>query len=134
MLTYFRATSATTEQLSRHVRTSIDGISPDKDTLAVTSQTARSMALATPKPTLYVNHRVGECKDLIFGVSLVDYAVSRGMQESDTPRVVEICVEEIERRGMDSEGIYRVCIQIYDAYLYLILIFRYPDGMQMCKT
>jgi hypothetical protein len=83
-------------------------ISADRDTLAVTSQTARSMALATPRPTPYYNFHVGECKDLIFGVSLVDYANAHGLSDSEIPRVVERCIDEIDRRGLDTEGIYRV--------------------------
>jgi Rho GTPase-activating protein 12/27 len=102
------ATSMTTTQLSQHVRDSVSTISPEKDTSAVASQAARSLALATPRPTLYFNYHVGECRDLIFGVSLVDYATSRGLAEGEIPRVVKLSIEEIEKRGLDSEGIYRV--------------------------
>ena len=83
-------------------------ISADKDTLAVTSQTARSMALATPRPTSYYNYHVGECKDLIFGVSLVDYANAHGLPEGEIPRVVGLCIDELDKRGLETEGIYRV--------------------------
>lgn len=104
-----RATAATTTQLSNHARESITQISATKDTLAVTSQTTRSMALATPPQTLYQNYYVGECKDLIFGVSLVDYTTARGLPDGTWPRVVTLCVKEIENRGLECEGIYRVC-------------------------
>ena len=94
-------------------------------------------------PTLYHNYIVGECCDLIFGTSLVDYATSRGMTgqpgvalglaaggkqvvkekggekakfadvaigsaPETVPRLVKLCVHDIDERGLMSEGIYRV--------------------------
>ena len=56
---------------------------------------------------LYYNYHVGECRDLIFGVSLADYATARG-SENDVPIVLRLCIEEIDKRGLDAEGIYRV--------------------------
>jgi RhoGAP domain len=44
---------------------------------------------------------------LIFGVSLVDYATARGLGEA-APKIVRICVQEVDQRGLGSEGIYRV--------------------------
>jgi len=67
----------------------------------------RSLALSIPPPTLYYNYQVGECQDLIFGVSLADYATARGI-ENDVPKVLKICIEEMDKRGLDAEGIYRV--------------------------
>lgn len=51
---------------------------------------------------------VGECRDLIFGVSLVDYATARGLPEGEVPKIIRICIQDIEQRGLDAEGIYRV--------------------------
>jgi hypothetical protein len=67
----------------------------------------RSLALSIPTPTLYYNYQVGECQDLIFGVSLADYATARG-SENDIPKILRICIDEIDKRGLDAEGIYRV--------------------------
>jgi len=67
----------------------------------------RSLALSIPPPILYYNYHVGECQDLIFGVSLADYATARG-SENDVPKVLRICIDEIDKRGLDAEGIYRV--------------------------
>jgi len=44
---------------------------------------------------------------LIFGVSLADYATARGI-ENDVPKVLRICIDELDKRGLDAEGIYRV--------------------------
>lgn len=68
------------------------------------------MASAIPEPILYEHGLVGLCKDLIFGLSLVDYATSKGLQEGEIPKIVRICIQEIDRRGLESEGIYRVRI------------------------
>jgi len=120
--------------MTKHVRDCVASISPDKDTLAVTSQTARSIALATPKATLYFNHYVGECKDLIFGISLVDCAVSRGLQDGQIPKIVDISVAEIESRGMDAEGIYRVSgFPLSSLSISLILGRRFPADTLIFK-
>lgn len=83
----------------------------------------RSLALSIPPPTLYYNYQVGECQDLIFGVSLADYATARGI-ENDVPKVLKICIDEIDKRGLDAEGIYRVNpwkARLYDPFLLRIV-------------
>lgn len=45
---------------------------------------------------------------MIFGFSLQDYATARDLPEGEIPKIVRICIEEVDRRGLDSEGIYRV--------------------------
>jgi len=37
----------------------------------------------------------------------VDYATARG-SENDVPKIIKICIDEVDRRGLDAEGIYRV--------------------------
>lgn len=66
------------------------------------------MARDIPKPILYHNYTVGECRHLIFGVPLVEYAVAHNLPEGAVPKIVDLCVKEVEARGMDTEGIYRV--------------------------
>ncbi|KAH7929352.1 RhoGAP-domain-containing protein [Leucogyrophana mollusca] len=102
------ATSMTQTQLSSHARSMVDKISPEKDVAIVSTHIPRSLASATPKPILYYNYNVGECNDLIFGVSLVDYATARGLAEGDVPKIVRICIQEVDQRGLESEGVYRV--------------------------
>ena len=71
----------------------------------------RLLASATPKPHYYQHYAVGECRDLIFGVSLVDYATAKGLAEGEIPKIVRLCIKEVEERGLDAEGIYRVSVQ-----------------------
>jgi hypothetical protein len=68
----------------------------------------RYLQQAVPRQTLYANYQVGECSDLIFGVGLVDYANSRGLHEGEVPKLVRLCIDEVDKRGLNSEGIYRV--------------------------
>ncbi|KAG8933456.1 hypothetical protein FRC02_011834 [Tulasnella sp. 418] len=67
---------------------------------------------------LYYNYYVGESKDLLFGVSLADYAAERGLvggsgvpfesrNGATVPVIVKKCIKEIETRGLQAEGIYQ---------------------------
>ncbi|KAI0963113.1 hypothetical protein AcW1_000286 [Taiwanofungus camphoratus] len=102
------ATAATQSQICDHGRRAVDKISSQKDSASIGSQIPRLVSAAVPKPVYYYNYNVGECKDLIFGVSLVDYATARNLGEGEIPRIVRICIKEIEKRGLDAEGLYRV--------------------------
>lgn len=94
--------------MAEHAITYIEKISPEKDVSLLTSTIPRLLNLATPKPQYYQNYSVGECRDLIFGVSLVDYATAKGLADGEIPKIVRICIREIEQRGLEAEGIYRV--------------------------
>ncbi|KAH0838640.1 hypothetical protein J3R83DRAFT_6965 [Lanmaoa asiatica] len=102
------ATTMTQTQLSEHARSMVTKISPEKDVSLVTTHIPRALASLIPKSIFYYNYNVGECSDLIFGVSLVDYATSRGLGETEMPKIVRICIQEVDERGLESEGIYRV--------------------------
>ncbi|KDR85296.1 hypothetical protein GALMADRAFT_83937 [Galerina marginata CBS 339.88] len=102
------ATSSTQTQLSSHMRSIVDRISPEKDAAKLQTNIPRSLASAIPDPILYEHGLVGECNDLIFGFSLVDYATAKGLPEGAVPKIIRICIEEIDKRGLENEGIYRV--------------------------
>jgi len=90
------------------MRTIVDRILPEKDIAKLNVNIPRSLASAIPDPILYEHGLVGECNDLIFGFSLVDYATAKGLTEGAIPKIIRICVDEIDNRGLESEGIYRV--------------------------
>ncbi|KAG6885717.1 hypothetical protein C0993_010890 [Termitomyces sp. T159_Od127] len=102
------ATSTTQTQLASLARSIVINVSPERDLNKLRTSIPRSLASAIPEPILYEHGLVGLCTDLIFGLSLVDYATSKGLQEGEIPKIVRICIQEIDRRGLDSEGIYRV--------------------------
>jgi hypothetical protein len=90
------------------MRTIVDRISPERDIAKLNVNIPRSLASAIPDPILYEHGLVGECNDLIFGFSLVDYATAKGLPEGAVPKIIRICIDEIDNRGLESEGIYRV--------------------------
>jgi len=98
--------------LSSHVRGIVEKIAPEKDVAKVKSLTPRSLASAIPEPILYQHGQVGFCNDLIFGFSLVDYATTKGLKDGMVPKIVRICIQEIDMRGLEWEGIYRVSKQL----------------------
>ncbi|MCO5565543.1 hypothetical protein L7F22_019217 [Adiantum nelumboides] len=63
----------------------------------------------------YINYQFGECKDLLFGVSLMDYAFNRAQQapphlgppKAEAPIIVQKCIQYIEEKALDQPGIYR---------------------------
>lgn len=103
-----RATTTTQTQLSSHARGVVAKISPEKDVMNLKSFIPRSLAFAIPEPILYQHGQVGPCNDLIFGFSLVDYATTKGLKDGAVPKIVRTCIQEIDLRGLESEGIYRV--------------------------
>lgn len=103
-----QATCKTEASLAEGLLPQIQKISPEKDVLKVTANIPRSLALAVPDPILYEHGQVGSCNDLLFGFSLVDYATSKGLHDGQIPKIVRICIDAIDKRGLNSEGIYRV--------------------------
>src|SRR5436189_5976874 len=96
------ATTMTQTQLASHARTVVDKINPHRDVSVLASKIPRSLASAIPKPIPYFNFYVGECRDLIFGVSLVDYATARNLPEGEAPKIIQLCIKEIDQRGLGS--------------------------------
>ena len=102
------ATTTTQTHLVVHAKDQIAKISLERDTALLPFASARYLQQAVPKQTLYSNYHIGECNDLIFGVALVDYANSRSLQEGGIPKIVKLCIQEVDSRGLNCEGIYRV--------------------------
>lgn len=107
----------------------VEKVSPENDSSVFSTSLQRSPALLIPRPIFYYNYHVGECPDLVFGRNLVQYATSRG-SEDDVPKIIRICVEEVNRRGLDAERIYMVSSStgcIADK-LGSVLLYRLLDG------
>jgi hypothetical protein len=66
----------------------------------------RALSFSIPPPTFYCNYCPGAHSDLdlIFGVPLVDVETN----PDNTPKVMRICMEEVEKRGLDTKRIYSV--------------------------
>ncbi|THH11784.1 hypothetical protein EW145_g435 [Phellinidium pouzarii] len=102
------ATNTTISHLATHAQNFLPLITSQKDLAFLSTARPRYVKQSIPKRSLYTNYYVGDCSDLVFGVGLVDYATSRGLQEGDTPKIIRSCIAEVEKRGLGSEGIYRV--------------------------
>jgi hypothetical protein len=66
----------------------------------------RGLAFSTPPLTLYHNYRSSGYSKLIFGVPLGDH----GIGEDKVPKVIRMCIEEIEKRGLNVDNIYSVSL------------------------
>lgn len=100
----------------------MDSISTIKDMAGVSSFIQHSMLSAIPKPIPYYNFFVGECGDLIFGFSLIDYATARNLPDGEIPKIVRLCIEEVDKRGLECEGLYRVSV----------VNLSFSDGLKSC--
>ncbi|CAK5279930.1 unnamed protein product, partial [Mycena citricolor] len=80
------ATSTTHTQLSLHARAIVDKINPELDMARISTHINPLLAAAIPDKILYQHGHVGECSDLIFGFSLVDYATAIIYAKETHPR------------------------------------------------
>ncbi|KAN0140317.1 Rho GTPase activation protein [Lactarius tabidus] len=62
----------------------------------------RAISIYTPPLVLYRNYHPGGYSNLIFGDPLVDH----GVTEDKVPKVMRMCIDEVEKRGLDIDDIY----------------------------
>ena len=76
------------------------------DTSDLRGSFRRALSLSIPPPTLYRGYRPSTFSDpdLIFGVPLVDLATN----EDNVPKMMRMCIEEVEKRGLNTNKIYSV--------------------------
>jgi hypothetical protein len=66
----------------------------------------RAISFSTPPLVLYRNYHPGGYSNLIFGVPLVDH----GVNEDLVPKVMRMCIDEVEKRGLNNDDIYWVSL------------------------
>jgi hypothetical protein len=76
------------------------------DTSELRASFRRALSFSIPPLTLYRDYRPGGYSNLIFGVPLVDHATSEG----NVPEVMRMCMEEVEKRGLNIDGLYTVSL------------------------
>ncbi len=64
----------------------------------------RALSYSIPPPAIYRNYRPSAYSDLIFGVPLVGATTN----QDNLPKVMRMCIEEVEKRGLDTKNIYAV--------------------------
>ena len=64
----------------------------------------RGLSFSIPSPAFYRSYCPGAHSDLVFGVPLVDLVTN----EDKVPKVMRMCIEEVEKRGLNANRIYSV--------------------------
>ena len=64
----------------------------------------RAISFSTPPFTLYRNYHPGAYSESIFGVPLVEVKTD----QDNVPKVIRMCIEEVEKRGLNTKKIYSV--------------------------
>ncbi|KAI9453197.1 hypothetical protein BJY52DRAFT_1189751 [Lactarius psammicola] len=100
------------DNLAMNTRTEVEKVLAGTDAPDLRASFRRSFSFSIPLPTFYRNYRPGAYSDLIFGVPLVDVETN----EDNVPRLVRMCTEEVEKRGLNTKQIYSVG-SMYDAEL-----------------
>ena len=86
----------------------VDRISPERDVQRMTSFIPRAIANATPEQVHYEHGLQGVCSDLIFGISLTDYATGKNIRDGEIPRIVRLCIEERDKRGSSKSDMEEI--------------------------
>jgi hypothetical protein len=92
------------DDLARNTRGVVEKALAGTDTSDLRASFRRALSFSIPPLTLYRNHRPGAYSDLIFGVPLVDVETD----EDNIPKVMKMCIEEVEKRGLNTKKIYSV--------------------------
>ena len=74
------------------------------DTSDLRASFRRALSFSIPPLTVYRNSRTGGYSNLTFCVPLVDHE----MNEDNVPKVMRMCIEEVEMRGLNIDKIYLV--------------------------
>ncbi|KAH9038036.1 hypothetical protein EDB83DRAFT_2524610 [Lactarius deliciosus] len=72
------------------------------DTSGLRMSLGHALSFSIPPLTLYCNYRPDAYSNLIFGVPLVDVTTNQDY----VPKVIRMCIEEVEKRGLDTHKIY----------------------------
>ncbi|KAK4046435.1 hypothetical protein OIO90_006567 [Microbotryomycetes sp. JL221] len=95
--------AAVLQQVGQNLNTGSAQIVADEDA----DEFAKTLSAPSPEPRVYYrNYFVGECRDLLFGVSLMDYHATH--PEMLVPLIVQRSIAFIDTHGLLTEGIYRV--------------------------
>ena len=92
------------DDLARNTRVEVEKALARTDTSNLRASFRRDLSFSIPPLTLYRNYRPGAYSDLIFGVPLVDVETDK----DKVPKVMRMCIEEVEKRGLNTKGIYSV--------------------------
>ncbi|KAI9433269.1 hypothetical protein H4582DRAFT_2082416 [Lactarius indigo] len=72
------------------------------DTSGLRASLGHALSFSIPPLTLYCNYRPDAHSDLIFGIPLVNLTTD----QDNVPKVIRMCIEEVEKRGLNTHKIY----------------------------
>jgi hypothetical protein len=102
------STASAKYDLARSTRAEVEKVLARRNTSEPDLRASFRHALSSsiPPPIFYRNYCPGTHSDssLIFGVPLVDLETD----QDNVPKVMSICMEEVEKRGLYTKGIYLV--------------------------
>jgi hypothetical protein len=94
------------ENIAKSTEVEVDNALGGTDTSDRKVSFSRAISFSTPPLVLYRNYHPGGYSNLIFGVPLVDQGVNKDM----VPKVMRMCIDEVEKRGLIDDDIYWVSL------------------------
>ena len=102
-MTYSKA-GAKNDDIAKQTGAEVENALGGTDTSDLKVSFRQALSFSIPPLTLY--HNPGGYSNSIFGVPLVDLR----MNEEKVPKVMRMCIEEVEKRGLHVEKIYTVSL------------------------
>lgn len=104
------------DNLSKSTMAEVETTLAGTDTSNLKASFRRAHSFSIPPPAVYRNHQPGAYSHLIFGPPLVEPETS----QDNVSRVMRMCIEEVERRGLNTKNIHLVswleieaCVRIH---------------------
>ena len=91
------------DNLAMSTKAEVEKALTGTDASGLRASFSHALSFAIPPLTLYCNYRSAN-SDLIFGVPLASF----GTHQGNVPKAMRMCMEEVEKRGLDTENIYSV--------------------------
>ena len=87
-----------------NAKAGVENVLDGTDTSDLRASFHRALSYSKPPLTLCSNYRPSGDSNLIFGVPLVEEMTG----ENRVPKVVRMCIEEVQKRGLNTPRIYKV--------------------------
>ncbi|KAN0140268.1 hypothetical protein V8E53_002164 [Lactarius tabidus] len=102
-------TCAQYANLATSTRAEVEKSLTGRDTSGLKASFRRALSHSIPPLSLYRNYHLGANSRLIFGVPLVGLEID----QDNVPKVMRMCIEGVEKRGLNVRGIYSVDFTVH---------------------
>ena len=92
------------DKLSKSTMAKVETTLAGTDTSNLKGSFRRALSISIPPLAVYRNHHPDAYSDLIFGVPLVELETN----QDNVSRVIKMCIEEIEKKGINTMNIHLV--------------------------